>query len=166
LRLAMPLDRLAAPYRSPGEMVTNRFAPMRFIVPLDIGDPLERLGAIRFLIDRQRDEPALALSAPLANLVNRLPATATTALFGMLIRGVDVITATVAGSAAPIFLAGSEVESQLAFAPLTGAGVSVVTMTYGDQLNLAVALDPAAVPDGDTFLDHLRDGFDEVLKLV
>jgi diacylglycerol O-acyltransferase / wax synthase len=166
LRLAMPLDRLAAPYRSPGEMVTNRFAPMRFIVPLDIGDPLERLGAIRFLIDRQRDEPALALSAPLANLVNRLPATATTALFGMLIRGVDVITATVAGSAGPIFLAGSEVESQLAFAPLTGAGVSVVTMTYGDQLNLAVALDPAAVPDGDTFLDHLRDGFDEVLKLV
>jgi diacylglycerol O-acyltransferase len=166
LRLAMPLDRTGGAYRSPGELAAERYAPMRFTVPLDIDDPLERLSAVRFLIDRERSEPALALSAPIANLVNRLPVTATTALFGLLLRGVDVITATVDGPPAPVFLAGAGVESQIAFAPLAGAGVSVVSVAYGEQLDLGVATDPAAVPDGDAFIDCLRDGFDEVLKLV
>jgi WS/DGAT/MGAT family acyltransferase len=172
LRLAMPLNRRDARDhrghrdRTPQDRVARRFAPMRFTVPVDMDDPLERLGAIRFLIDRQRSEPALGLSAPLANMVNRLPATATTALFGSLIRGVDVIAADVGGPARPIFLAGAEIEAQIAFGPLAGAGVSVMALTYGDQVNLGVAMDPAAVPDADVLLESLADGYDEVLKLV
>jgi diacylglycerol O-acyltransferase len=166
LRVAMPMDRHDGPDHAPGETVTNRFAPMRFTMPLDIDDPLERLGAIRFLIDRERAEPALALSAALANVVNRFPTTATTALFGMIIRGLDVIAATVEAPPAPLFMAGAEVEAKIDFGPLTGAGVSVTAVAYGDQLNLGVAIDPAAVPDCHVLLDCLRDGFDEVLKLV
>jgi diacylglycerol O-acyltransferase len=162
----MPVDGHDGPDHSPGETVTNRFAPMRFTMPLDIDDPLERLGAIRFLIDRERAEPALALSAGLANVVNRFPTTATTALFGMIIRGLDVIAATVEAPPAPLFMGGAEVEAKIDFGPLAGAGVSVTAVAYGDQLNLGVAIDPAAVPDCDVLLDCLRDGFDEVLKLV
>ena len=71
-----------------------------------------------------------------------------------------------AGPDSPRFLAGAGIEAQIAFGPLSGAGVSIMSTTYGDQVNLGVAVDPAAVPDADVLLDCLRDGYDEVLKLV
>jgi WS/DGAT/MGAT family acyltransferase len=166
VRLAMPLDRLEDRSHPRGAAVTERFAPMRFTVPLDIDDALERLAAIRLLVDRERSEPGLGLSAPLANLVNRLPATATTALFGSLVRGVDVIAAHAPGPAGPAYLAGAAVEAQVAFAPLAGAGVAVAWVADGDAVNLGVSMDPAAVTDPDALLDCLTDGYDEILKLV
>jgi diacylglycerol O-acyltransferase len=166
LRLAMPVDRHDGPDGFPAANGANHVAPMRFTVPVDIEDPLEHLNAIRFLVDRERSEPGLALSAPLANVVNRLPVTATTALFGTLVRGVDVISANVPGPEAPIFLGGAEVEAQIAFGPLAGSGVSVMAVTYADQVNLGVAMDPAAVPDADVLLESLTDGYEDILKLA
>jgi WS/DGAT/MGAT family acyltransferase len=166
VRLAMPLDRMEERSHPRGAAVTDRFAPMRFTVPLDVDDPLERLAAIRLLVDRERSEPGLGLSAPLANLVNRLPATATTALFGSLVRGVDVIAAHVAGPEGPAYLAGAAIEAQVAFGPLAGAGLSVAWIADGDTVNLGVSMDPAAVPDPDVLLDCLTDGYDEIRKLV
>lgn len=163
LRVAMPLD-VEGPH-GPGP-AANRFVPMRFTVPVDMDDPLERLNAVRFLIDRERAEPALALSSPLANMVNRLPATATTALFSALVRGVDVVVAAAPGPEEPVYVGGSEVEAQVAFGPLAGAAVGVTAVTYGEQVNLGISVDPAAVPDPDVLLECLTDGYEEVLKLV
>jgi hypothetical protein len=119
---------------------------------------------VRDLVRHERAEPALALTGPLAALLYRLPATMSTGLFGSMLKGVDFVTTNVPGAPVPIYLAGARMESQFAFAPMTGASANIALMSYVDEVQIGVNTDPAAIPDGDTFLDCLNEGFAEVLK--
>ncbi len=163
VRMGMPINvRTEATATKAG----NQFVPTRFVVPIDIDDPVERLNAVRELVLKERAEPALALSDPLANLINRLPTTATTGLFGSMLRGVDVTTSNVPGAPIPVFLAGARMEAQIAFGPMSGAACNITLVSYMDDLNIGVNVDPAAVTDPALFLECLQDSFDELLKLA
>lgn len=163
LRMAMPISvRTDATASKAG----NQFVPTRFAVPIDLDDPIARMNAVRELVAKERAEPALALSDPIANLVNRLPATATTSLFGSMLRGVDFITSNVPGAPIPVYLCGAHLESQIALGPMSGAAANVVLVSYGDDVNIGVNTDPAAIPDPEVFLGFLSDSFDEVVKLA
>src|SRR5690606_39051474 len=120
---------------------------------------------IRELVEHERGEPALALTEPLANLLNRLPTSATTAVFGALLKGTDFITSNVPGAPFPVFVAGARVEAQFPFGPMTGAATSVVLLSYCDEVHLGVNSDPAAIPDADVYLACVRESFDELVKL-
>jgi diacylglycerol O-acyltransferase len=128
-------------------------------------DPIARMATIRELVECERGEPALALTEPLARLLNRLPTSATTAVFGAMLKGVDFVTSNVPGAPFPVFVGGARVEAQYAFGPMTGAATSVVLLSYCDDVNLGVNVDPAAIPDADVYVDCLRDSFDEIAKL-
>jgi WS/DGAT/MGAT family acyltransferase len=163
LRMTMPINvRDDNTARRAG----NQFVPARFPVPVDIEDPIARMNAIRELVAQQRAEPALSLTDPIANLLNRLPATATTGVFGAMLKGIDFVTSNVPGAPVPIYLAGGRVEAQIALGPMTGAATNVVLLSYGDDVNIGINTDPAAIPDPEVFVECLKDGFDEILKLL
>ena len=61
------------------------------------------------LMEAQRAEPALALTDTLAGILNRLPATATTGIFGSMLRGIDFVTSNVPGPPVPVNVSGSSV---------------------------------------------------------
>jgi WS/DGAT/MGAT family acyltransferase len=163
LRMTMPINiRTDAT-----EMVAgNRFTPVRFALPADIADPIARMSAVRSIMARQRREPALALSDTLAGIINRLPATASTSLFGSMLKGIDFITSNVPGPPIPVYLAGARLERQIAFGPMTGAATNITLLSYVDDLNIGINTDPRAVTDPDLFLNCLVDSFDEIVKLV
>jgi diacylglycerol O-acyltransferase len=48
---------------------------------------------------------------------------------------------------------------------MTGAAANLTLLSYQDQIHIGINSDPAAVPDHETFVSCLRDGFDEVLKV-
>jgi diacylglycerol O-acyltransferase len=146
------------------DVAGNQFAPARFPVPLDIDDPVERMRAIRALVAQQRGEPALALAEPLSGALRRLPTGVTTGVFGSMLRGIDFVTSNVPGVPIPVYLAGARMEAQFPFGPMSGAATNITLMSYLDEAQIGVNLDPAAVTDPDVFLECLRDGFDEVLK--
>lgn len=163
LRMTMPInvrDDVAA------TRAGNQFVPARFPVPIGIDDPIARMNAIRELVSHQRSEPALHLSDPIANLLNRLPASATTGIFGAMLKGIDFVTSNVPGAPVPLFMSGAQVESQIALGPMTGAAASVVLLSYCDDVNLGINTDPAAIPDPEVFVESLHDSFGELLKLV
>jgi hypothetical protein len=163
VRMGMPINvRTEATASKAG----NQFVPTRFVVPIDIDDPVERLNAVREIVLKERAEPALALSDPLANLINRLPTTATTGLFGSMLRGVDVTTSNVPGAPIPVYLAGSRMEAQIAFGPMSGAACNITLVSYMEDLNIGINVDPAAVTDPTLFVECLQDSFDELLKLA
>ncbi len=163
LRMTMPINVRDA---STANRAGNQFVPARFPVPVGIDDPLRRMNAIRELVAQQRAEPALALSDPLAGLLNRLPVSATTAVFGSMLKGVDFITSNVPGAPIPVFMAGAAVEAQVALGPMTGSSCNVVLLSYQDDVNLGITMDPAAIADHDVFVDCLREGFAEITKLA
>ena len=162
LRMSMPINIRAAGDALGG----NQFVPARFPVPISIDDPLERMAAIRQLVAEARAEPALALTAPIAGVLNRLPTTATTQLFGGMLKGVDFVTSNVPGAPFPVYLAGAKLEGNFALGPLAGAAANITLLSYLDELQIGVNTDPAAVPDPDVFLTCLQEGFDEIRKVA
>lgn len=163
LRMAMPINvRSAATANKAG----NQFAPARFRVPVGLDDALVRMNAIRELVAQQRAEPALALTDPLAGVVNRLPVSATTAIFGSMLRGVDFTTSNVPGAPVPVYFAGAQMEAQIALGPMAGAGSNITLLSYLGDLNIGINTDPAAVPDPDVFVACIQQGFEEVMDLA
>jgi WS/DGAT/MGAT family acyltransferase len=163
LRMTMPINiRNDATELQAG----NRFTPARFAVPVGIVDPIARMTAVRTLMAAQRREPALALTDSLAGLINRLPATASTGLFGSMLKGIDFVTSNVPGPPVPVYLVGARLERQVAFGPMTGAAANVTLLSYVDQLDIGVNTDPHAVSDPDLLVACLDDAFAEILALA
>src|SRR5205807_4556783 len=116
---------------------------------ISVVDPLERMRTIRELVTFQRNEPALAFTDGIAGVLNRLPTTVATQLFGSMLKGVDFVTSNVPGVPVQVYLAGAALESQLAFGPLTGAAANITLLSYLDDLHIGVNTDRAAIPDRD-----------------
>lgn len=162
LRMNMPIN---VRNDENANLAGNQFAPARFAVPVDIEDPADAMRAVHDLVTRQRAEPALSLLEPMSGVLNRLPTTLTTAVFGSMLKGVDFTTSNVPGAPIPVYAAGAQVESMFPFGPLAGAALNVVLLSNLDDVNIGINVDLAAVPDPDVFRDQLRASFDEVLKL-
>ncbi|HEY1739217.1 MAG TPA: wax ester/triacylglycerol synthase family O-acyltransferase [Acidimicrobiia bacterium] len=159
LRMTLPIN-----IRHEGSSAAgNHFAPARFAVPAAIVDPVERMHAVGALVRAWRREPALALTDTLAGVLNRLPTSTTTALFGGMLKCIDFVTSNVPGAPLPVYLGGAEVERLYAFGPPSGAAVNVTLLSHVDTCCIGVVSDTTAVPDGSALLDELQRGFDEVL---
>jgi WS/DGAT/MGAT family acyltransferase len=162
LRMTMPINiRSAEQAMEAG----NQFVPARFPVPLDIADPKERMRRLTQLVASERTEPALGMVAPIAGVLNRLPVSLTTRLFGGMLKGIDFVSSNVPGAPIPIYVAGARLAANFAFGPLSGAAMNVTLLSYIDELHMGVNTDRAAVPDPDVLLECLQDGIDEVEKL-
>lgn len=162
LRMTMPINvRTEATQGVAG----NQFVPARFPVPMSIADPVERMTAIRALVAAQRSEPALALTQPLAGILNRLPTSVTTGVFGGMLRGVDFVTSNVPGAPIPLYAAGAEIVQQFPFGPLSGAAANITLLSWLDQVCIGINVDPAAVADPEALHACLAEGFDELIAV-
>ncbi|MCU1352502.1 MAG: Wax ester synthase-like Acyl-CoA acyltransferase domain [Acidimicrobiales bacterium] len=161
LRMSMPINVRTG---DTDDLAGNKFAPARFPIPLLEGDPIVAMQAMRELVAEQRAEPALGLVEPMARVLNRLPTTVTTGLFGSMLKGIDLVTSNVPGAPFPIYTAGSRIEAMFALGPMAGAAANITLLSYCDDLLIGVNTDPAAVPEPDRLLRCYREGWDEVLK--
>ncbi len=155
LRCNMPIS-----LRDPQRPAQNAVTIARFEVPVDITDPVERMAAIRRIVGEWRQEPALHLADPLAEVGYRLmpsdlvSATAQTS---------DFTASNVSGVPMPVWVAGARV---LAMYPLTatiGAAANITLLSYADSAAIGVSMDDAAIPDRDLFVECLGGGFAEVV---
>jgi len=161
LRTAMPIN---IRNEATQDVAGNQFVPARFVIPLGPDGELARVAAVRDLVARQRSERALASTDAIAGVLNRLPTTLTTQLFGSMLKGVDFITSNVPGTPVPVYAAGAKIEANFPLGPLSGAAANVVLLSYVDELHIGVNTDPAAIPDADVFLGCLQEGFEEIRK--
>jgi hypothetical protein len=162
LRLTMPVS-----LRHEGdELGGNHFAPVRFAVPLRIDDPAARMQELGAIARSWRAEPALDYTDAVAGVLDRLPVSVTTSVFGAMLKHVDAVVTNVPGIPTRSFLAGAEVLRQYAFAPPTGAAVNVSLISHVDSVCVGVVTDGAAIPDDDVLLACLVEGFDDVLSTI
>lgn len=160
LRVTMPIS-----LRHAGEELGgNHFAPVRFAVPTDISDPVERMRRLGAIARQWRSEPALDYSDAIAVVLERLPAAVTTGVFGAMLKHVDAVVTNIPGIPTRSFLAGAEMLREYAFAPPTGAAINVALLSHVDTACVGVVSDSAAVPDHEVWLACLVEGFDDVLR--
>ena len=143
----------------------NRFAPARFVLPVDDPDPAVRARIAHAIVRAWRSEPALAGTDLLAAGLNVLPRPVVTRLFGGLLRDRDVNVSNVPGLRHFAYIGGARIERMWAFAPVSGAAFSVTLVSNADSGNLAIMCDRAAVEDPDRLARHVREAVGEVVAL-
>ena len=161
LRITMPIS-LRAENDPPGG---NRFTPARFVLAIDDPDPVARARIAGAIARRWRSEPAVGLTNVLATVLDRLPASMATPLLGSMLKNVDIDAVDVPGLREPAYVGGASIERMWAFAPPTGAAVSVTLLSHLDTACISVLSDLAAVSDPELLLTCLENAFDEVLAL-
>jgi diacylglycerol O-acyltransferase len=162
LRLTMPISLR----RDGDEMGGNRFAPVRFAAPTDIVDPTERMQRLGAIARRWQSEPALEYADGIAAVLDRLPVTVTTGVFGAMLKHIDAVVTNVPGIPARSYLAGAEVVREYAFAPPSGAAVNIALLSHVGLACIGVVCDAAAVPDDSVLLECLVEGFDDILGVA
>jgi WS/DGAT/MGAT family acyltransferase len=163
LRMAIPIS-----IRNDAEpaVAGNAFVPARIELPIDQDDPIDTMREVRERVEDARTEPANDLVEPVSNVLNRLPTTALTALFGSMVKAVDFTTSNVPGAPFPVYLGGARMEAQYPFGPLAGAALNITLLSYQNDLNIGINSDPAAVADPHLLIECLRSGFNSILSLV
>ncbi|MBI5089877.1 MAG: wax ester/triacylglycerol synthase family O-acyltransferase [Actinobacteria bacterium] len=161
LRINMPVN-LRRPDDPPG---ANRFVPVRMVVPIEVDDAPERMRRIDGISRAWRDEPALPVTDLISGVLTRLHPVVSTSFMAGMLKCVDVVATNVPGFDRAAYLGGAEVLRQFAFAPPSGAALSIALLSYVDRCCIGVNVDTTAVPDGDRLADCLRDGFDDVVHV-
>jgi diacylglycerol O-acyltransferase / wax synthase len=117
------------------------------------------------LVRAWRAEPALASSDLLAAAVNLLPRPLATRLFAGMLRSMDVDVVDVPGLDRAAFLGGARLERLWAFAPPTGAALSVTLLSHGRTACIGIACDRLAVTDPDLLDRCVAAALDEAVAL-
>ncbi|HSH11259.1 MAG TPA: wax ester/triacylglycerol synthase family O-acyltransferase [Ilumatobacter sp.] len=142
----------------------NQWAPVRFRLPTNIDDPIERMLTIREITGRSRKEPALAFSHSLAGAIQILPSSVSAGVVGGMMRGVDLTVTNVPGLSEPRYLAGAHVERMYPFAPTAGAAFNVALMSHESTACFGIMSDTSAVADPDDLHVAIAAGIDRVLE--
>ncbi len=159
LRVTMPIST-----RRPGDRAgSNRFTPARFTLPVVDADPSEQIGRIGVLTRAWRSEPALPLTDVVAGVLNALPVAASTAVFGSMLKAIDLVATNVPGLTERAWFAGAEVTGILPFAPPSGAALSIALLSHTAHCSIGVNIDCEAVPDPELLVGCLRAAFDRVI---
>lgn len=144
----------------------NRFVPMRFVFPCDDGPAAQRIARVHTVTAAPVHDAALRVSDTLAAALARLPAPASTAVFGSMLKGSDFVATNVPGPKRPVQVAGAEVTRIYAFSPPSGAALNVSLVSIGERAFVGINIDRAAVPDDRLLVDCLTDGFAEVAEVA
>ncbi|HZJ26897.1 MAG TPA: wax ester/triacylglycerol synthase family O-acyltransferase [Acidimicrobiia bacterium] len=162
LRMVMPIN-----VRVEGDSLGgNHFTPARFLVPIGVKDPADRIAAVGERCRWIRDEPAVSLTDPLAAILNQLPTALTTSFFGAMLKGGDFVTSNVPGAPVPVYLAGARLERMYGFSPLSGTAANVTLVSHCGTCCVGVNTDAVAIPDLERFVEDLDGGFAEILALA
>lgn len=143
LRVTMPVSFRSSASGTAG----NQWAPVRFVVPADVDDPVDRMLAMRTLVTSARREKALSFSHTLAGLVQVLPSAMSAGVVGGMMHGIDVTLTNVPGLAEPHYLAGAAVQRIHAFAPTAGAALNIALVSHLGLGCVGTLSDAAAVRD-------------------
>ncbi len=162
LRLVMPIST-----RRRGDTATNRFVPARVLVPIQPAHDLRTLfGDVHERLQSAKHESAVSAAEGLAALVSGLPTSLLVAMTRSQTRTIDFGASNLRGSPVPLYLAGARILGSYPMGPRTGCALTVTMLSYCDDVQLGLNIDPAAIVDTTGFMRDVRDAYDEICSLV
>jgi WS/DGAT/MGAT family acyltransferase len=162
LRLAMPIST-----RNRNDEAANRFVPARVVIPIQPDDdPAVLFAAVRDRLDAAKNESAIGAAEGLAIVLTPLPTAMLVAMTRAQARTTDFAATNLRGSPIPLYIAGARVLASYPFGPRTNTALNATLLSYGDELNLGLNIDPAAVTDIDAFMADIAFSFEVLLGIA
>lgn len=120
---------------------------------------VEHMEQAHGLVERWRDEPAIRMADPLADISWVVPVP----MLAQAAQASDVTTSNVPGPPLPLYLAGEKVIAIYPLVATIGAAVNVTMVTYDGRAFLGISADDRAVQDLPDLMADLADGFETVV---
>jgi diacylglycerol O-acyltransferase len=162
LRLAMPIST-----RNRHDEAANRFVPARVMIPIQPDDePAVLFGAVREQLAAARNESAIGAAEGLAVVLTPMPTAFLVAMTRAQARTTDFAATNLRGSPVPLYIAGQRVIASYPFGPRTNTALNATLLSYGDDLNLGLNIDPAAVTDIGALMTDVGISFEALLGIA
>ena len=134
---------------------SNAVSIARFPMPVAGLTVAEHLANAHALVEHWREEPAIRLADPLAEVSWFVPVP----MLAQAARASDVTTSNVPGPPIPLYLAGVRMVAAYPLVATIGAAVNITMVTYDGTAYIGVSADDRAVTDLDDLVEDLRGGF-------
>jgi diacylglycerol O-acyltransferase len=160
LRLAMPIST-----RNRGDDAANRFVPARVVVPIQpSADAPKLFELVRERLTAARGETAIGAAEGLAVFLTGLPTAFLVAMTRAQTRTTDFAATNLRGSPVPLFIAGERMLANYPFGPRAGTALNATVLSYCEDLNIGLNIDPSAIADVDAFMADVAESFDALLE--
>jgi diacylglycerol O-acyltransferase len=157
LRVNVPISLRGDPGDRSAQ-ASNAVSIARFPLPIAGLTVSERMTAAHDLVAQWRDEPALRLTDPLAEISWFVPVP----MLAHAAQASDVTTSNVPGPPIPLYLAGARMIAAYPLVATIGAAVNITMVTYDGRAFIGIAADERAVSDLFALVEDLRAGFEAV----
>lgn len=163
-RAAMPVN-----IRPPEKMeeLGNEFGIVYPTLPVGIEDPVERLAVVHARMEELKSTPEAFVAFGILTGIGLSPAEAQTRLVDVFGSKASVVMTNVPGPQMPLYIAGKELASIMAWVPQAGRvslGLSIIS--YNDNVYVGVISDEGLVPDPDAVLAGFYEEFDLLKELA
>ena len=145
----------------------NRFGLVFLELPLGIGNPVERLYAVRANMRALKDscQPLVALG--LLAAMGAGPRALQEALLVALARNATAVMTNVPGPRQPLYLAGSRIDRLMFWVPQSGdIGMGVSIISYGGIVQFGLVTDEGLCPDPDRIAARFGEEFEKLLLVT
>ena len=144
----------------------NRIAAMRGPLPVYVDDPVERLRVVQQGMGELKESKQALGAEVIAGLQDFAPPTllAQASRLNFSTRLFNLIVTNVPGPQFPLYLLGREMQEivPIAFLPENHA-LAIAIMSYNGNVDFGLLADYDAMPDLDSFADHLEESLAELL---
>ncbi len=146
----------------PTRGMANRVSALLVKLPVGSGDVEHTLAIVSAQTKRQKQQHQEMVADAALRILEPLPRTALAA-FGWLVQHqpfFNLIVTNVPGPSVPLYVLGAKMLEAFPMVPLVGnQGLGVAVLSYMDQLNLGILVDPTVCPDVDAFCDGIDEAF-------
>jgi diacylglycerol O-acyltransferase len=155
------------------EQISNRVTQAPVTLATNLDDPLARLQAIREDCE-QAKEIARGGGKGFVEMIQVMPPLLVTAMMSATapeqvtqMLGSNLIVSNVRGSDQPMYIAGARLETMYPMSIITsGMGINFTCVSYVDQVDIGVTVEPQLVPDPWGIIDSMTTSLEEYLVLA
>jgi diacylglycerol O-acyltransferase / wax synthase len=152
---------------------SNKITTRTVTLATDVADPLHRLRAIAQESNAVKKE-AHGGGRGMMEIVQILPPLLVSAMTSITppdqiarMMGANVVVSNIRGSAEPLYIAGARVLSIYPMSIIApGGGLNITCISYADEIDFGVTIDPDMFPDPWRIIDGLHKALGEYLVLA
>ncbi len=142
----------------------NAFTPVLVHLPGEELDPTVRMAATAETLDDAREAAGRSGGyTALSGVVNLLPTSVVTRTARSQAAKVDLATSNLRGAPFPLYIGGAKVDHSVSFGPLAGTPCNATALSYCNNFDIGLFIDPVAIEDPAAFRQCVVDAFEALL---
>ncbi|NQY56454.1 MAG: DUF1298 domain-containing protein [Ilumatobacteraceae bacterium] len=99
----------------------------------------------------------------LSSVANLFPTSMVTSLARSQAARIDFATSNLRGAPIPLYVSGARVDRLIAMGPVAGTACNATALSYEDQFDVGLFLDPVAIDSPGDFRDAIASAFDDII---